>query len=40
MINFKLVDGSVRFEINAEAAARERLRISSKLLSLAQNAKK
>jgi hypothetical protein len=36
VINFKLEDGKVRFEINVEAAAQERLRISSKLLSLAE----
>jgi len=34
-INLKLQDGKVRFEINLEAAERERLRISSRLLSLA-----
>ena len=36
MINFKLEDGKVRFEIDVDAAAREHLHISSKLLSLAQ----
>jgi hypothetical protein len=36
MINFKLEDGKVRFEINVDAAAQERLHISSRLLSLAQ----
>lgn len=36
VINFKLDDGKVRFEIDVDAAARERLRISSKLLGLAQ----
>jgi hypothetical protein len=36
VINFKLDDGRVRFEINIEAAEHEQLRISSKLLSLAQ----
>lgn len=40
MINFKLEDGRVRFQINQEASGRERLRISSKLLSLAQPLKK
>src|ERR1035441_7871989 len=40
VINFKLEDGKVRFEIDVEAAGREHLRISSKLLSLAQIAKK
>jgi hypothetical protein len=36
VINFKLDDGKLRFEIDVDAAARENLRISSKLLSLAQ----
>jgi hypothetical protein len=36
VINFKLDGGKVRFEINVEAAEREKLRISSRLLSLAQ----
>lgn len=36
VINFKLDDGRVRFEINVDAAERKQLRISSKLLSLAQ----
>jgi hypothetical protein len=36
VINFKLAAGKVRFEINVEAAEREKLRISSRLLSLAQ----
>jgi hypothetical protein len=36
VMNFKLEDGKVRFEIDLDAAAREHLRISSKLLSLAQ----
>lgn len=36
VINFKIEDGHVRFEINIEAAERARLHISSKLLSLAQ----
>jgi hypothetical protein len=40
VINFKLENGKVRFEIDLEAAGREHLRISSKLLSLAQIAKK
>jgi hypothetical protein len=34
--NFKLDSGRVRIEINAEAASRKNLRISSRLLSLAQ----
>ena len=40
VINFKLQDGKVRFEINADAAEREHLHISSKLLSLALSATK
>jgi hypothetical protein len=40
VINFKLEDGKVRFEIDVDAAGQEHLRISSKLLSLAQIAKK
>jgi hypothetical protein len=40
VINFKLEDGKVRFEINVDAAGQERLHISSKLLSLAQIVKK
>jgi len=36
VINLKLDAGRVRFEINVEAADRQQLRISSKLLSLAQ----
>ena len=40
VINFKLEDGKVRFEIDVDAAGRERLHISSKLLSLAQIAKR
>jgi hypothetical protein len=36
VINFKLEESKVRFEINTEAAAQEHLRISSKLLSLAE----
>jgi YfiR/HmsC-like len=36
VINFKLNDGRVRFQINVAAAEREQLHISSKLLSLAQ----
>src|SRR5581483_8974891 len=35
IINFVVVDGRVRFEIDARAAAANRLTISSKLLSLA-----
>jgi hypothetical protein len=40
VINFKLKDGRVRFEIAVDAAERAKLRISSKLLSLAENTKK
>jgi hypothetical protein len=40
VINFMLEDGKVRFEIDVDAAGREHLRISSKLLSLAQIAKR
>ena len=36
VINFKLDDGRVRFEINVDAAEHEQLHISAKLLSLAQ----
>jgi hypothetical protein len=36
VINFKLENGRVRLEINLDAADREKLHISSKLLSLAQ----
>ncbi len=36
VINFKLDDGRVHFEINTEAAEHEQLHISAKLLSLAQ----
>jgi hypothetical protein len=34
--NFQLESGKIRIEINVEAAARKKLRISSRLLSLAQ----
>ena len=40
IINFKLEHGRVHFEINREAAEQARLHISSKLLSLAQTAKR
>jgi len=36
VINFRLEDGKVRFEINVDAAAQAQLRISSKLLGLAE----
>jgi hypothetical protein len=35
IINFVIVDGQVRFQISTEAAAREKLVVSSKLLRLA-----
>jgi hypothetical protein len=35
MINFRIPENKVRFEINAPAAARENLKVSSKLLSVA-----
>ena len=40
VVNFKLESGRVRFEINLEAAEQEQLRISSKLLSLAEIVKR
>jgi hypothetical protein len=36
MVNFKLVSGKIRLEINPVAAEQKRLRISSKLLRLAE----
>jgi hypothetical protein len=36
IINFKIDEGSVRLQINVEAARRQQLRISAKLLSLAE----
>lgn len=36
IVNFKIENGSVRFQINLEAARRQQLRISAKLLSLAE----
>jgi hypothetical protein len=36
MIQFSLEDQHVRFDINVDAASRARLKISSKLLALAQ----
>lgn len=36
VINFGIVDDKVRFEVNLEAAERARLKLSSKLLSLAK----
>ena len=40
VINFKLKDARVRIEIDTAAAERAKLRISSKLLSLAEITKK
>lgn len=40
VIDFKLEGGKIRFEINLEAAEQQQLRISSKLLSLAEIVKK
>ena len=39
VVNFTLVEGTVRFEINPAAAARAGLRVSSKLLNLARIAR-
>jgi hypothetical protein len=39
IVQFKVIDARVRIEIDAEAAQRANLRISSKLLSLAEPAK-
>ena len=36
IINFKIDAGSVRLQINVEAARKQQLRISAKLLSLAE----
>jgi len=40
VVNFKLEDGKVRFQINVEAAEHEQIRISSKLLNLAEIVKR
>jgi YfiR/HmsC-like len=40
MINFKVQDGRVRLQVNVDAAEQANLRISSKLLNLAQIIKK
>lgn len=40
IINLKLEDGKIRFEINVDAAEQAELSVSSKLLSLAQIVKK
>jgi len=39
IVQFKVIDARVRIEIDAEAAGRANLRISSKLLSLADPAR-
>lgn len=39
IVNFALIEGTVRFEINPAAAARAGLRVSSKLLNLARIAR-
>ena len=36
VVNFKLVDGMMRFEINIDAAAKEGLQIRSNLLNLVE----
>ena len=36
IINFKIEGGNVRFQINMEAARKQQIRISAKLLSLAE----
>jgi ABC-type methionine transport system permease subunit len=40
VVNFKLENGKVRFEIGVEAAEQAQIRISSKLLSLAEIVKR
>jgi len=40
MINFRIEDGNVRLQINAQAAAQQQIHISSKLLGLAQIVRK
>jgi YfiR/HmsC-like len=40
VVNFMVERGKIRFQINLEAAEREKLRISSKLLNLAQIVKR
>lgn len=40
IINFKLEDGKIRFDINVEAAGQAHLTVSSKLLNLAQTVKR
>jgi hypothetical protein len=40
IVNFRIAEGSVRIQINVDAAAQQELRISSKLLSLAEIVRK
>ncbi len=40
MINFRIEEGNVRLQINAQAAAQQQIRISSKLLGLAEIVRK
>jgi hypothetical protein len=40
VINFKIVEGNVRLQINMDAVARQQLHISAKLLSLAEIVRK
>jgi hypothetical protein len=40
IVNFRIVDGTVRIQINVDAAAEQGLHISSKLLSLAEIVRK
>ena len=40
IVNFKIEEGRIQIQINVEAAEQEKLRISSKLLSLAQIVRK
>jgi hypothetical protein len=40
IVNFRIEDGTVRIQINVDAAAQQQLRISSKLLSLAEIVRK
>jgi hypothetical protein len=40
VVSLEVEEGKVRFQINADAAKQSKLRISSKLLSLAQMARK
>jgi hypothetical protein len=40
IVNFRIAEGTVRIQINVDAAAQQELRISSKLLSLAEIVRK